>query len=91
MTLSVFWLQCGGCGGDTFSLLGHESPDLLELFETLGVRLLFHPSLSTLKPRERDAQLAAILSGEEPLDVLIVEGAVVRGPGGTGMFDTFRG
>jgi Ni,Fe-hydrogenase I small subunit len=29
--------------------------------------------------------------GEQPLDILCVEGAIVRGPGGTGMYDTLDG
>lgn len=91
MSLTLFWLQCGGCGGDSMSLLDLESPDLLALLGQLDVRLLWHPSLSASRPREYDELVAAISRGEQPLDVLCVEGAIVRGPGGTGMFDTANG
>jgi len=43
---SLYWLTCDGCGGDTLSLLNSDSPDLLELFDTLDIRLLWHPSSS---------------------------------------------
>ena len=89
--MSLVWLQAGGCGGDTMSLLGLEEPDVLELFAGLGIEVLWHPSLSATSPSERAALFASLESGERPLDVLCVEGAVVRGPGGSGMFDVFGG
>jgi hydrogenase small subunit len=73
------------------ALLDLQSPDLLEVLRALDLELLYHPSLSTLTAREHDALVRSILSGERALDVLCVEGAVVRGPGGTGMFDVSRG
>jgi hydrogenase small subunit len=91
MSVSLFWLQAGGCGGDTMSLLGLESPDLIELLRLLDVEILWHPSLSAASPRERSALVDALVAGERRLDVLCVEGAVVRGPGGSGMFDTAGG
>ena len=27
---TLYWLQCGACGGDSMALLGVESPDLVE-------------------------------------------------------------
>lgn len=91
MSRTLFWLQCGGCGGDSMALLGLESPDLLELLRGLGVEVLWHPSLSNGSPARYRALLGALLSGEQPLDILCVEGSVLRGPGGTGMYDTFEG
>lgn len=85
--ISLYWLQCGGCGGDTMSLLGTETPDVPTLMQSLGVDLLWHPSLSNLSPAGQEALLDDLKSGGKPLDVLVVEGAVVHGPGGTGMFD----
>ena len=38
MSLSLYWLQTGGCGGDTMSLLSAESPDLLEALELLDIK-----------------------------------------------------
>ena len=45
-TLDVLWLQSGGCGGCTMSLLCAESPDLISTLELGGIRLLWHPALS---------------------------------------------
>ncbi len=73
------------------SMLSLESPDLLELAAILGIEVLWHPSLSAGGRRAHEALLAALKAGEQRLDVLVVEGAVIRGPGGTGMFDTTGG
>ncbi len=91
MSTTLYWLQCGSCGGDSMSLLGSESPDLSELAELLDLDVLWHPSLSNASPAEHRQLLEAILNGEQGLDVLCVEGAVIRGPGGTGMYDTWEG
>jgi hydrogenase small subunit len=88
---TLYWLQCGGCGGDTMSFLSAEAPDLVELFADLGIRLLWHPSLSTLSPVEQDRLIDDLIEGETALDILVVEGAIVRGPAYTGMFDTRHG
>ncbi len=89
--VSLFWIQCGGCGGDTMSLLSADSPDVIELFETLDIELLWHPSLSTASAAAQNALIERLIEGEQALDVLVVEGAIIRGPAGTGMFDTRRG
>lgn len=88
---SLFWMQCGGCGGDTMSFLNADSPDLIELFDTLGIRLLWHPSLSTESPSVQNELIESLLEGEQPLDILVVEGAIIRGPASTGMFDVRNG
>lgn len=91
MALSLYWMQAGGCGGDTMSFLGTEAPDVPALMQTLGVDLLWHSSLSNLSPAEHDVLLGELQSGSRPLDILVVEGAVLRGPAGTGMFDARGG
>src|SRR5512136_2263319 len=91
MSLNLYWLQTGGCGGDTMSLLSAESPNLLEAAELLDIKVLWHPSLSNTRPTDMEAVLDRLVSGEQTLDILCVEGAVIRGPGGTGMYDTFKG
>jgi len=73
------------------SLLGSESPDLVELVELLNLDVLWHPSLSNGTPAEHRRLVEAILNGGQELDVLCVEGAVIRGPGGTGMYDLWDG
>ena len=88
---TVYWLQGGGCGGDTFSFLSSESPNVLDLFHVLDVELLYHPSLSNLSPGEQEQLTDNVLSGRQPLDLLVVEGSVICGPDGTGMYDSRDG
>lgn len=88
MGTSLYWLQCGGCGGDTMSFLNSDSPDIVQLFNSIGIDVLYHPSLSNNSPAEQARQLEVLSSGEAALDILVVEGAVLRGPAGTGMYDT---
>jgi hydrogenase small subunit len=87
MTLSLYWLTCGACGGDTLSLLNAASPDLVEIFGGSDFEVLWHPSLSNGSHKDHRKVIDNILSGRTPLDVLCVEGTVIRGPGGTGIYD----
>lgn len=87
----VLWLQSGGCGGCTMSLLCAEAPGLLATLEGFGVDMLWHPSLSEASGREVLALLARIESGEQALDALCVEGSLLRGPHGSGRFHMLGG
>lgn len=87
----VLWLQSGGCGGCTLSLLGAEAPDLFSTLEAGGLEFLWHPSLSEATGAEVADLLEAVASGEEPLDALCVEGSLLRGPQGTGGFHVLAG
>ena len=87
MTSTLYWLQCGGCGGDTMALLGLEWPNIIEMLELNGIDVLWHPSLSDGGPSRQKELVRALVEGELPLDFLCVEGGVIRGPGGTGMYD----
>jgi hydrogenase small subunit len=87
----MLWIQCGGCGGDTWSLFNAHSPFLNEIFELLDIRLLWHPSISNNNPRDQKKNIKSILSGDLSLDILCVEGSIVFGPNGTGMFDEMFG
>ena len=89
--LEVLWLQSGGCGGCTLSLLCAESPDLLSTLEGGGVHLLWHPALSEESGAEALGLIARLADGERRLDVLCVEGALLRGPEGTGRFHLLAG
>ncbi|MBI2299471.1 MAG: NADH:ubiquinone oxidoreductase [Armatimonadetes bacterium] len=91
MPNSLFWIQGAACGGDSMAMLDVSDPDLLESLELLDISVLWHPSLSNGTPAEHAALVEGLLHGEIPLEYLVVEGAAVRGPGGTGMFDTLRG
>jgi hydrogenase small subunit len=89
--VTLYWLQCGGCGGDTWALFNSEPPDALDLFRSLNLELLWHPSLSIESNGGRKQLHADIEADRVELDILCVEGSVIRGPGGTGMFDTVFG
>jgi len=71
------------------ALLNADDPNIRQLLGLLDVTVLWHPSLSNGSAAEHAALQEAMLSGAQALDVLVVEGSVIRGPGGTGMFDTW--
>jgi NiFe hydrogenase small subunit HydA len=91
MSKTLYWVQCAGCGGDSMEFLCAESPDIIEFFGVLDIEVLWHPSMSNESPSQYKQLMQAILVGEQPVDILCVEGAVIRGPGGTGMYDTLNG
>jgi hydrogenase small subunit len=68
--------------------LGLDRPDLVHLLELSGVELLWHPSLSV---GDGSRLLDQLTSGARPLDILCFEGSVIRGPGGSGMYDVAHG
>ncbi len=90
-TLSLLWLQSGGCGGCTLSLLGAEAPGLFAALEFARIDFISHPSLSEEGGMDFKEQIARLRSGELPLDILCLEGAVMRGPERTGRFHMFSG
>lgn len=73
------------------SLLNAESPDLISTFKAANINLLWHPSLSEETGSEVTELLEKILSDELRLDALCIEGAVPRGPEGTGRFHILGG
>ena len=89
--LRLVWLQSGGCGGCTLSLLGAEGPDLLTSFAAANIEVLWHPSLSELSGKGVIDLLQSICDGEETLDILCLEGSVMQGPNGTGRFHMMSG
>lgn len=91
MSFNLYWLQCGGCGGDTWSLFNAESPNVVELFSALDINLLWHPSISIGDRNDKLKLNEEIISGDRQLDVLCIEGSILRGPGGTGRFDESDG
>ena len=44
--MNVLWLQSGGCGGCSMSLLCADTTDFQGHLRDAGIRLLWHPSLS---------------------------------------------
>lgn len=88
---TLVWLQSGGCGGCTMSLLCAEAPTLFEHFDTFGIDVLWHPALSRETGVESLALLREIAEGKRALDILCLEGSVIRGPNGTGGFHRLAG
>lgn len=89
MPSTLFWLQCGGCGGDSMALLNLESPNMLQLLKLLDIEILWHPSLSNGSYSHYQTLIETLRSGERTLDILCIEGAVIRGPGGSGMYEVY--
>jgi ferredoxin hydrogenase small subunit len=88
---TVLWLQAGSCGGCTMSALGADDVGMVRALAHFGIRLLWHPSLSEESGAEAVAILADVEAGRTELDCLCVEGAVLRGPGGSGRFQVLSG
>lgn len=89
--LRLLWVQSGGCGGCTMSLLGAEAPDLLTTLEAAHIEILWHPSLSEETGAEARDLMDRIIDGRESLDIFCLEGSVMRGPHGTGRFHMMPG
>ncbi len=86
--MNIFWMQAGGCGGDTWAMMNVTSPTLPEMIGALDVNPLWHPSLSTGGHADYQALVQDLVAGKRCLDILFVEGAVIRGPGGSGGYDS---
>ncbi|MGE5468486.1 MAG: HupU protein [Ignavibacteria bacterium] len=89
--MKVLWLQSGGCGGCTMSWLGSEIAPLFALLADEGIEILWHPSLSEASAEEAFAIIAECSGGTRALDVLCIEGALLRGPQGSGRFHLMAG
>lgn len=88
---NLLFLQSGGCGGCSLSLLGTESPDLLDSLRAANINLLWHPALSEYGGANLINLFESILAGLIPLDIFCLEGAVVNGPNNTGAFHKLSG
>ncbi|MDP1985083.1 MAG: HupU protein, partial [Sulfuritalea sp.] len=89
--MKLLWLQSGGCGGCTLSWLGSEHGPLFRVLADEGIELLWHPSLSEACLDEARDLIAHCASGQVAVDVLCIEGSLLRGPLGTGGFHRFGG
>ena len=89
--LRVLWLQSGGCGGCTQSMLCAEPRPLFDELRDAGIDFVWHPALSLPSDREALELLESCADGSTPFDVLCVEGAMLRGPNGSGRFHLMAG
>jgi hydrogenase small subunit len=86
---TLLWMQTGACSGDTMSLLSADQPSIENLLAQQGLELLWHPSLSV--DTTFGKALEQVFSGSKPLDILCIEGSLMTGPNGSGLFDTWQG
>ncbi len=87
---TMLWLQAGSCSGDTMSLLGAQDPDVSQLLKLNHIDLLWNASLSSEPMRVLHERVDAILDDRLALDILCIEGSIITGPVGTGMYDRYR-
>ena len=88
---NMLWLQSGGCGGCTLSVMCAEAPDFASVFDAAGIKLLWHPSLSVETGSEVTKIIDDIEEGHLKLDILCLEGSVICGPNGTGRYHLMAG
>ena len=91
MTLNVLWLQSGGCGGCSMSLLCADTVDFSELLRGNGVDMMWHPALSLHGEHQLLDLLDGCLNASIRLDALCIEGAMLRGPHRSGRFHVLSG
>jgi hydrogenase small subunit len=91
MTTTIFWMQCGGCCGDTWSFFNNQSPNAIEFFDVYDLKMLWHPSLSATRVEDLKTLIDHLIAGDKELDIFCVEGTVLRGPEGTGAYDEILG
>jgi hydrogenase small subunit len=87
---TLLWLQAGACSGDTITLLGAQDPDMRQLFALNRIELLWNPSLSNEPLEVLHERVQAILEDRLELDILCIEGSIITGPAGSGMYDRYR-
>lgn len=89
--IRVLWLQSGGCGGCTQSMLCSEPRPLFDELRDAGISFVWHPALAIESGAEALKVLEECACGAIEFDVLCVEGAMLRGPHGTGKFHKMAG
>lgn len=82
----VVWVQAATCAGNSVSILNADQPDIIQMVTELGANIASHGTLDPKTGREFMQGLDLYLNGQRKLDVLAVEGAIPRGPDGTGMY-----
>jgi Ni,Fe-hydrogenase I small subunit len=88
---NILWLQSGGCGGCSMSVLNAESPDFYSCLRHNNINLLWHPSFSEACGDEFINLLDEIEKDVIRLDALCLEGSVMMGPNGSGRFHMLSG
>src|SRR5271166_2253775 len=89
--INLLWLQAGSCGGCSMAALEQGASGWFQELKNFGINLLWHPSVSEETGAEALEILSRVESGAEKLDILCVEGSILRGPNGTGKFNRLSG
>ena len=89
--MKLLWLQSGGCGGCTLSWLGSDLGPLISTLKDEGIEILWHPSLSAESCGEVLEIIHGCADGRIEVDAFCLEGAVMRGPNGTGRYHLLAG
>ena len=94
---TLLWIESGACSGESMAILGLDGSfatrdcDLTQFLENEHVRLLWHPSLSLESLRQLFDIVDSIVARKEVLTLFCVEGSIIHGPRGKGMFDSIHG
>jgi ferredoxin hydrogenase small subunit len=88
---NVLWLQGASCGGCTMAALESGASGWFAELAAFGIHLLWHPSVSEATGEQVVAVLDDVAAGHTKLDALVMEGAVLRGPNGSGSFNMLSG
>jgi uptake hydrogenase small subunit len=88
---TLLWLQAGSCGGCTMSLLEVGANGFMRELEAFGITLLWHPSVSEESGSEAIDIFEAVADGRRELDILCIEGSIMMGPDGTGLYSRMAG
>ena len=92
---TLLWMECGACSGESMAILGAEGPGMgatICPISSSPARAITLASLPLVGVSEGSrGPHRRILAGEQELTLLCVEGSIIHGPDGTGMFDTFCG
>jgi len=91
MSKTLFWIQAGGCGGDTLAITGSKIPNMSKLYRYYELEYLWHPSVSSGINGSFESVISDIETGKTSLDILCVEGSCITAPDGTGEYDTLSG
>ncbi len=87
--INLLWLKGGACGGNTMSFLSADQPNVIELVQDFGVRIIYHPTIGLEIGEQVKEILHDCLEERIPIDLFVFEGSVVRGPAGTGTMNIF--
>lgn len=86
---SLIWLQAASCGGCTAAALDAD-PAFLTGKEG-AIQTLLHPAVCEESGAEFQDVLTQALDGRLAFDALLIEGAVLNGPNGSGRFQMASG